>query len=192
MSVEQCLRRSRCGRARGCGSVGVGGCFKCPTVPANAGIWSGKSGRAFGDPGSSPGKTEFLRCVRRGRLRACWRRNSQGLIVPYKYVHQRKPSLQPHCQRKLASMAAGIEGEILAQPPWTPVCTGEAGRDEGFQIVGRPRFLLARIIGDVQDVNFAIASDAAENHSSCFLDPSFNLKQLPPHPRPEIDRDVSI
>ena len=64
-------------------------------------------------------------------------------------------------------------------------------RGDGWR-AGRPRFGFARIIRDVQDVNFAVSGDAAEDHSPCGFDPALNLEQLPPHPRPEIDRDVLV
>ncbi len=44
----------------------------------------------------------------------------------------------------------------------------------------------------MQDVDFAVSSDATKDHAACLFDPSLNLKQLPPHPRPEIDRDVLV
>ncbi|MCF6328285.1 MAG: hypothetical protein L3J02_00570 [Henriciella sp.] len=61
-----------------------------------------------------------------------------------------------------------------------------------LQISGRPRFWRIRIIRDVQDVDFAVSGDAAEDHASGLLDPAFDLEQLPPDPWPEIDRDVPI
>jgi len=44
----------------------------------------------------------------------------------------------------------------------------------------------------MQDVDFAVTRNPAEDHAAGFLDPSFNLKQLPPDPRPEIDRDILV
>jgi len=44
----------------------------------------------------------------------------------------------------------------------------------------------------MQNVNFAVPCNTAENHASGFFDPALNLEQLPPHPRPEIDRDILI
>ena len=44
----------------------------------------------------------------------------------------------------------------------------------------------------MQDVDFAVSGDTAEDHAAGFLDPSFNLEQLPPDPRPEVDRDILV
>ena len=44
----------------------------------------------------------------------------------------------------------------------------------------------------MQDVDFTVTGNAAEDRAACLFDPSFNLKQLPPDPRPEIDRDVLV
>ncbi len=44
----------------------------------------------------------------------------------------------------------------------------------------------------MQDIDFAVSSDAAKDHTACLFDPALNLEQLPPDPRPEIDRDVLV
>ena len=104
-------------------------------------------------------------------------------------------SSKPHGQRQLITKASWVEGHVpvTKRTRSRRSCRKHGSMELGLVCAGRPWFAVhSGSSATCKHVNFSVSGDAAEDHASGGFDPTLNLEQLPPHPRPEVDRDVLI